>query len=306
MPASNTLLTPPHALQLPYGAQPADWQTATLPGTLAFTLPSSHTGHSYRILLGLPDGPASSTGYPVLWMLDGAVSFPLALAAKPRSGPIVPQASQQARSRSSAATGIIVAVAHASQASFDVDRRARDYTPVPDATTGDLVSREFGGAAEFRRFLIEELRPLIASHFPLAPDRHTLFGFSYGGLFTVDTLLTGQAHFQRYWAASPSLWFSDALLLKRLRARAAPRFGAETRIMLTVGRDEQFPDTPVPPERQAHLDRRAIVNCVEEAGQLLSANQTDLNIQTQVARDHDHFDMLMHGARRVQEFAFTS
>lgn len=281
---------------------PAEWKAATLSAALQFEMRSAHTGRQYRILIGLPGEPAPATGYPTLWMLDGSASFPLASASLGRAVRHVPEARRPAPPAMPA--GLTIAVAHAGACNFDVDARACDYTPEPDGAPGDLLSPAFGGAAAFRRFLVEELRPLIAARFPLDASRHTLFGFSYGGLFTVDTLCTAPAHFQRYWAASPSLWFSDALPMRRLRKSARLPAGQVARIMLTVGREEQFPAAALPPERLAHLERRAMVGHVSEAAALLATANPGVTVQSIIAADHDHFDMLMHGARRAIAFAF--
>lgn len=285
---------------------PAGWRAATQPDTLQFDITSRHTGASYTILVGLPHAAPPASGYAVLWMLDGAASYPLTTLSRPRAD-AVSQGSRREQARAPRPAGLIVAVAYASGAPFDVDGRARDYTPMPDAATGDKLSPQFGGAVAFRKFLVEELRPRIAEHFPLDPQAHTLFGFSYGGLFTVDTLLTDPTHFQRYWAASPSLWFSNALLTRRLASSAHVDTGAATRlkVMLTVGEEEQYPTAPLPAARLEHLNQRAIVDHVRAAGGQLSAANPQAHITTTVARDHDHFDMLMHGARRVVDFAFA-
>ncbi len=293
---------------LPWGAHaeefPADWHAATLRGTLQFEMASRHTGARYVIQVGLPHAPAPVGGYPVLWMLDGNASYPLTSFVRPHADD-TRQGSRREAPRTSRPAGVIVAIASANDSPFDVDGRARDYTPVPDAATGDRLSPRFGGAAAFRQFLVEELRPRIAQQFPLNSLANTLFGFSYGGLFTVDTLLTDSRHFQRYWAASPSLWFSDALLARRLASSAQINAGAGTKVVLTVGEDEQYPATPVPAARQEHLNQRAIVDHVRRAGAALAAANPDASVTTVVARDHDHFDMLMHGTRRVVEFAFA-
>ena len=146
------------------------------------------------------------------------------------------------------------------------------------------------------------MRPALAARLPLDCVRNTLFGFSYGGLFTVHTLIAHPGHFQRYWAASPSLWFSGGLLLRRMRA-AAPVVAGE-RLVLTVGRDEQYPARDPGEERRRHIDRRAMVDGVTEAAVLITAANPDLRAELIVAADHDHFDMLMHGTRRARRLAF--
>lgn len=281
------------------------WTDASLPNSQQFEITSRHTGNQYLIYVGLPHAPAPREGYPVLWMLDGAASFPILQFARPR-----PDDAQQGSRRETPVAarpaGLIVAIAHASGRPFDVDARALDYTLRPDADTGDRLSPAFGNAASFRRFLVEELRPAIAERYPLDNRRHTLFGFSYGGLFTLDTLMNEPQYFQRYWAASPSLWFSDAQLMRRLTGNAEIRTSAGVeKVVLSVGQEEQYPRIPVSAERQAHLNRRALVDHVQTAGQLLSEANPAIITKTITASDHDHFDMLMHGARRVINFAFA-
>lgn len=284
---------------------PQGWQQARLPETLQFDVTSRHTGSTYRILIGLPHATAPTSGYPVLWMLDGAASYPITQFVRPRADD-AGQGSRREISRAARPAGLVVAITYANDKSFDVDSRARDYTPKPDADTGDRLSPEFGGAASFRRFLVDELRPLIGKHFPLDPQRNTLFGFSYGGLFTVDTLLNEPQAFQRYWAASPSLWFSDAQVMRRLAdSTKLPDTAGVQRIMLTVGRDEQYPAATTTEERQAHLNRRAMVEHLNRAANLLVEANPGVQVSRVVAVDQDHFDMLLHGARRVIDFAFA-
>lgn len=270
------------------------WSDVRLPGAKCFEMASEATGETYRVLVRIPAEPPPEAGYPALWMLDGDASFPLCFghAAHPSAG----------RDGAREDPGVIVAVGFPGGATFDVDARARNYTPEPDGETGDLVSPAFGGAAGFLRFLTEELRPAIAARLPLDANRQTLFGFSYGGLFTVHAALGDHGRFQRYWAASPSLWFSGGLLLRRMRA-AAPMIAGE-RLVLTVGRDEQYPARDPGEERRRHLARRAMVDGVTEAAVLIAAANPDLRTELIVAADHDHFDMLMHGARRARRLAF--
>jgi uncharacterized protein len=278
-----------------HAAPPQGWRDATLPSTYSFDIASRHTRQTYRIYVGVPAGDAPREGYPTLWMLDGGASYPITHFA--RTG----------GSRNARLPGLIVAVGYASDKAFDVDARAVDDTPAPDAATGDQLSPRFGGAPAFLRFLTEELRPAIAQHYPLDPRRHTLFGFSYGGLFAVHTLITAPQHFQRYWAASPSLWFSDALVMRRLaqERRVPPAPARADKVVLTAGLEEQYPTSPLLAERLAHLKTRAVVDNVRQAAATLAHDNPGMTVDTVVAADRDHFDMLMHGARRVVDFAFA-
>lgn len=271
----------------------SEWQPVELPAARTFEIQSRRTGENYRILIRLPPGPPPKSGYPALWMLDGDASFPL-IFSQPAHGLF------QAPAASS--TGLTIAIGFPGGSPFDAPARSRNYTPRPDRETGDMVSVDFGGSEDFLHFIAEELRASLSELYPLDPTRQTLFGFSYGGLFVVHTLLSCPKYFQRYWAASPSLWFSDFMMMRQMRRDAVT--GSAERLVITVGKDEQYAEHALPAGRQEHLSRRAMVdNAVEAAGLIARANP-DLRVDLTVASDHDHLDMLMHGARRVRAMAF--
>lgn len=287
---------------------PADWRPAGLSRTLGFEMTSKNTGQRYRILVGLPHRAPLPSGYPTLWMLDGLASYPIAEYVRPRPVSAGQSAQWVAKKLKDTPAGLVIGVGYASGDPFDVNARALDYTPVPAGRTGDQFSSEHGGAAAFLKFLTEELRPLIARYFPMNPRQHSLFGFSYGGLFAVHTLLTEPGHFQRYWAASPSLWFGERQLLRQLPERLETlRFEQPTRLMITVGLDEQYPASFPSEEQKRHMQERAIVDLVRDAARRLEAARLpNLQVTARVVPEQDHLDMLMHGARRVVEkFAFT-
>jgi predicted alpha/beta superfamily hydrolase len=86
-----------------------------------------------------------------------------------------------------------------------VDRR-HDLTS-PSSDPGDVkVAPTSGGAAAYRRFLVEELKPWIAAHYRTT-GRTGLIGESLAGLFTAETFLRQPSAFDDYIAISPSLWW---------------------------------------------------------------------------------------------------
>ncbi|MBY0446214.1 MAG: hypothetical protein K2Q15_13500 [Burkholderiales bacterium] len=289
---------------MPKLALPAAWGAAEFSRSRSFEIDSAYTGQRYRILLGLPHRAAGDTGYPVLWALDGLASFPLMEFARPR--PVSEHESPAWRARiGDQPAGLTVAIGYASGEPMDVNARALDYTPQL-AGAGDAFSPQHGGAIAFLAFLKEELRPYLAHYFTLDEQRHTLFGFSYGGLFTLHTLSTAPQHFQRYWAASPSLWFGDHATLKHLPQRI-DQLGDEmsvVQVMITVGKEEQWPSGEIDAATRLKLAERKMVQNAERFAQILQ-QQAGVAVEFQNLADHDHYDMLMHGARRVVEFAFA-
>jgi uncharacterized protein len=293
----------------PWSTQPLpkEWAPAQLSRSLSFDLSSKYTGQQYRIVLGLPHKAAPASGYPVLWALDGLASVPLMEVTKAR--PASSSDSAQWRKKiGEEPAGLIVGIGYASGVPMDVNARALDYTPATTAKTGDSFSTQHGGDEAFLKFLTLELRPLIAQYFALNPQQNTLFGFSYGGLFTLNTLSTQPQFFQRYWAASPSLWFGEHQTMKRLPERLQILKATQgiQRVMITVGKNEQYPASFASAEEQTKLQTRTMVDNAENfAKQLKQQGPKNTEIQFQVLADHDHMDMLMHGARRVLEFAFA-
>ncbi|MFT3736643.1 MAG: alpha/beta hydrolase-fold protein [Rhodocyclaceae bacterium] len=305
---SQTAAATKPALAAPNFAVPADWQPGQLSRTLSFEIDSKHTGQRYRILVGLPHKAAPASGYPTLWMLDGLASYPITEFMRPR--PPSPTDSPQYLDKiGDEPAGLVVAVGYTNGQIIDVNGRALDYTPAlpPGTKTGDALSPRHGGADAFLQFLTLELRPVIAKHFAMDPQRHTLFGFSYGGLFALHTFTTQPQHFQRYWAASPSLWFGENFTLKQAQQRlAALRLASPTRVMITVGMDEQYPESFASPEAKQRLQSRAMVDNTKLFVQQLGDAKLDkLQLSSQSVAGHDHHDMLLHGARRVVDFAFA-
>lgn len=96
--------------------------------------------------------------------------------------------------------------------------RTRDLTPTHSTKSPFGQSPESlktsGGAANFLSFLEKELIPYVDSTYPVAPYK-TLVGHSFGGLFTMHTLLHKPELFNAYIALDPSLWWDDQALAKK-------------------------------------------------------------------------------------------
>jgi uncharacterized protein len=272
--------------------------------SLMLDLASRFTGQRYRLLIGVPLAPPPPTGYPVLWALDGLASFPLIAIERPRAPSALDSELLRQREQH-APDGLVVGIGYASGEPFDLHARALDLTPGGEGQTGDQLSPRHGGAAAFTRFLVEELRPLIAAAWPLDPDGHTLFGFSYGGLFAVQLLCRAPQHFQRWWAASPSLWFrGHAALTPWDEGRVVPDFRRHpVRVQLTVGEHEQFPPEGVASARRGQLQARRMVDNLRRLHALIEA-LPGVTAELAVLPGRDHLDMLAHGARGVFRFAF--
>ncbi len=301
----HCLLGAAAAMVLPAAAAAPKLEPAALPHAASFLLDSQHTGQSYRIWLGLPDGPAPEAGHPLLLALDGQAAFGLMESVRPR--PQVTNAFRRSKGAQAWRPGLIVGIGYASGDPVDADARALDYTPPAGCKPCDAVSPRHGGADPFLAFIEAELLPALAALYPLDRQSLTLFGHSYGGLFTLHALLKRPALFSRLWASSPAIWFDDAALLRtlpeRLKAFTAP--AGSPRLKLAVGGLEQH-DPAQDAARNRHLAARRMIDNARDFAALLQPAWPQLAIQFDVLAGHNHAGMFANSAAAAVAFAFEA
>ncbi|MGE6531713.1 alpha/beta hydrolase [Pseudomonas sp. NPDC077382] len=228
-------------------AETDGWKPVVLPQTEQRDIHSRNTGGDYRIFISQPQQPAPKGGYPVLYVLDGNALFPmLAVQADAR------ESSPDPATRASV---VVVGIGYPSDALYDIDRRTRDYTPPAAVARDDSNDLRYGGADRFLAFVQTELKPLIEARYAIDPRRQTLFGHSYGGLFTLYTLMTQPDAFQNYLAASPSIWWNDHQLLEQSGPLLAESNLQPKRLWLTVGEAEEPASSKIPTSKR---ERRLI------------------------------------------------
>ena len=173
----------------------------------SFEISSKYTKHDYLIQISVPTGEAPSEGFPVLYVLDGNATFDSAANIAKSIG--------SAANRLGLSPFAIVAIGYPKQSTFDVEKRALDYTPKASTEFQKQAKYSYGGADQFIQFIEKELKPAIQTKIKVNPQQQSLFGHSFGGLFVLHTIMTHPETFQRYIAASPSLWFDNYALLNR-------------------------------------------------------------------------------------------
>lgn len=241
---------------IPTAATAADLPLTSAPPV---SLPGTHQmdvrwgNHVHRLFVTVPVGPAPANGYPVLYALDGNTFFPIV------SQLVRSQAWRNDGQRNEA---VVVSLGYATNELYDA-QRGRDYTPPAPGTEDGGKDRKQGGADNFLDFIEQKVQPMVAREFKPDPQRQTLFGHSYGGLLTLHTLFTRPHMFQRYAAASPSIWWGDRFLLKereRFLAQMQSRIKPGTALWISVGGLEE---TPLPadvnaPRATTLRDRRQV------------------------------------------------
>lgn len=178
-----------------------------IPGTEVWRMTADHTGREYRVFVAVPDAPPPEAGYPVLYSLDGNASF----------GSLAEAMRLQSRGPHGIPAALIVGIGYDSLEPLVTTERFRDYTVY--AEDGELPERpggtkwpETGGADEFLDFLERQLKPELERRYRINRAKQTLFGHSLGGFVTLYAMMTRREAFQRYAAASPSVWWKNHVL----------------------------------------------------------------------------------------------
>ncbi|MDO6745139.1 alpha/beta hydrolase-fold protein [Tenacibaculum soleae] len=142
----------------------------------------------------LPENYNKNKKYPVVYVLDGETHLPIvSLVQSYYSGGFIPEM-------------ILVGISNQ-------QHRTRDLT-ISKITNrqGGAFNFETGGAENFTKFIANELIPYINKKFPVTNYR-TLIGHSFGGLFTINTLIHHQELFANYLAIDPSLdWDNQKII----------------------------------------------------------------------------------------------
>ncbi|SCX87539.1 hypothetical protein SAMN05192588_0043 [Nonlabens sp. Hel1_33_55] len=157
-----------------------------------------------EIYIELPDGFQNngSQQYPVVYILDGEVLLPTVKNVQSfYSGGFTPEM-------------ILVGISNA-------ENRVRDLTTSTiNEKYGMPFNEENGKAEAFLQFMEKELIPFIENKYPVTQFR-TLIGHSYGGLFTIYSLIHHPELFSNYLAIDPSLDWDDQKLLEESNTKLA-------------------------------------------------------------------------------------
>jgi predicted alpha/beta superfamily hydrolase len=116
-----------------------------------------------------------------------------------------------------------------------IDHAAEDRIVEMTPTGGNHPGA--GQVARYGRFVVEELVPFIEAEYEVDTrgGRLGMGGSSLGGLATLAIAQQYPSRFGRLLVMSPSLWWDDAVILKRLRRQP---LAPDTRVWLDVGLKE--------------------------------------------------------------------
>ncbi|RKF22558.1 alpha/beta hydrolase [Altericroceibacterium spongiae] len=193
----------------------------------SFKLDSEDGKRHYWVQIGIPKRAAPPRGFPVLYMVDGNAAMGL-----------IDESTLEALDILSAP--VLVALGYDTYARVDTMSRALDYTP-PVMQDGQPITpivrgRPGGGADAFAKLIEREIKPRVEQLAQIDRQRQTLWGHSYGGLFTLYMLHAHPADYQAYVAGDPSLWYHDGELVDDLLATSQGSLsGKSVRVMRGAG-----------------------------------------------------------------------
>ncbi len=144
------------------------------------------------------DTSFTSTKYPVIYITDGDRNFLSTVAAQNDLSRGLYQHMPEC---------IVVAVLNT--------ERSRDLTPSKSSVVynGKKLHSNSGGAPKFFEFLNDELKAEITKTYRTS-GYDILMGHSFGGLFTLYTLVEHPQAFNAYIAHDPSIWWDNEYILK--------------------------------------------------------------------------------------------
>jgi predicted alpha/beta superfamily hydrolase len=197
----------------------------TLTGVFGFhpRFPSRHLGRERDVIVYLPPGyeAESRRRYPALYLQDGQNLFDAATSFAGVEWGVDETAGKLVRARQIEPL-VVVGIYNTG------DHRADEYTPTRNS------AGQGGLAHSYARFLIEELKPFIDSHYRTRPDAPNtgLGGSSLGGLVSLVIGLDRSDVFGKLALHSPSVWWDGRVALEQVRTKL------NLRIWLDIGTQE--------------------------------------------------------------------
>ncbi|CAI1152521.1 alpha/beta hydrolase [Serratia grimesii] len=221
----------------------------------------------YRIRIVQPRIAPPPAGYPVIYFLDGnAVLMEL-------------NTNLLARLAAQKQPPVLVLLSYDNDLRIDANGRSYDYTPAPLQTRG---MRANGGADAFLKLIESQVKPAVAAKVVINPQRQTLWGHSYGGLFVLHTLLTQPATFQNYVAVEPSLWWGKGFILQEAQRVIDRHPALSAHLWLWTGGGEKMRSAP-PNIKQTPLPADAAQQLAERLNTL---NGLDVDFREWPGLDH--------------------
>ena len=243
-------------------------------------LESKINGTTYHLYISLPQHYSSkdTTRYPVLYMLDGGWTFPIAHAARIAVDAV-----------GGLENIIIVGIEYEWEQSLTpfFKGRWKDFTPSKDAKVDENPyfreslglpegSLSSGGGPVFLNVIRKEIIPFIEKEYKTNSDRG-ISGHSFGGLFAGYCLLSAPDLFDRYGINSPSFWWNNEEMFNMEKTFSEHHQSLPVQIFMSCGSLEGKLMVPV---------------MTAFADSLRSRNYKGLNLTTHIFEDETHHSVI--------------
>ncbi|WP_405029328.1 alpha/beta hydrolase [Neorhizobium sp. SHOUNA12A] len=280
-------------------------KTYPLPGTVCFDLAPKAGGEPYRIFLYIPADEPPAEGWPLLVLTDGNATFPFAVAS------LVTQAPYP--TGTNVGWGVIAAIGYPSDEPYNALRRAWDLGPPPIKSyppyfDGGPAVR-IGGTGELLDFIEKQLLPRLSEMVRLDATRRSLFGHSFGGLFTLYTLFERPVLFANWIAASPTIyWEGSEILNNEVRRQSVA--GHAAFLHLSAGEyegDKLAPFQYRNEDAASRLEKRKTEQTValaQEMAERLNRPEDGIRTQFELFAGQTHMSVLGPAVNRAVGVAF--
>ncbi len=279
----------------------------SMSGTCFFDLTPAKGGEPYRVFLSIPAVEPPESGWPLLVTTDGNATFPFAVAS------LVTQAPYP--TGTNVGWGVVAAIGYPSDEPYNAFRRAWDLGPPPIKSYPpyfeDGPPVRIGGTGELLDFIENEVIPKVADMVRLDPARRSLFGHSFGGLFTLFALFERPGLFANWIAASPSIhWEGSEILNNEMQRRAVP--GNAPFLHLSAGEyegDELAPFQYRNEDAATRLEGRKTertVSLAKEMAERLDNTADGIRAEFEVFAGETHMSVLGPAVNRAISIAFAA
>jgi len=279
----------------------------SLPGTAYFDLAPTAGGEPYRIFLFTPKGKPPAAGWPLLVMTDGNATFPFAFASMVTQAPYP--------TGTNVDWGVIAAIGYPSDEPYDALRRAWDLGPPPIKSYPPYFEGgppvRIGGTGDLLDFIESQLFPRLAEMVPTDATRRSLFGHSFGGLFTLYALFERPGLFTNWIAASPTIYWEGSEILNNEASRKRIP-GPVAFLHLSAGEyegDRLAPFQYRNDDAASRLEKRKTERTAalaQEMATRLNGPETGIRTQFELFAGQTHMSVLGPAVNRAVSIAFES
>lgn len=208
----------------------AQTSPVTLPSTEIVSIRSSvMKGETYQLLVHVPKNYQKAKKYEVVYVLDGINAFPIAIDCL---GILYGECGN------TYVEPILVGISDGTQIGDTNNKRDRDFTPTKFSTPWGMKGG--GGGPAFLSMIEKEIIPYVNAHYA-TNGKNTLYGYSFGGLFSSYVLLTKPELFHTILIGSPSLFADEKVIIHKLEPSFAVNHkDLPNRVWLSVGENDTY------------------------------------------------------------------